>query len=52
VPYAEDVRHTKIIATIGPASDSDETIAALIGADARVPAMVQYAIIEDHGITI
>src|SRR5437763_9072460 len=36
VDYPQGVRHTKIIATVGPASDTDETIAALIGAGTDV----------------
>jgi len=34
--YSDGVRHTKIVATIGPSSDSDDTIRALIGAGVDV----------------
>src|SRR4029434_205814 len=34
--YSDGVRHTKIVATVGPSSDSDDTIRALIGAGVDV----------------
>src|SRR5262245_42701690 len=34
--YSDGMRHTKIVATVGPSSDSDDTIRALIGAGVDV----------------
>ena len=51
--YAHHVRHTKIIATVGPASDTDENIAALITAGTDVFRLnFSHGTHESHGASI
>src|SRR4029450_13153616 len=47
------MRHTKIVATVGPSSDSDETIRALIGAGVDVFRLnFSHGTHETHGAAI
>src|SRR5262245_33233365 len=51
--YSDGVRHTKIVATVGPSSDSDETIQALIGAGVDVFRLnFSHGTHETHGAAI
>ena len=51
--YPQHVRHTKIIATVGPACDTDENIAALISAGTDVFRLnFSHGTHESHGASI
>jgi len=53
VDYPQHVRHTKIIATVGPACDTDENIAALISAGTDVFRLnFSHGTHESHGASI